>query len=293
MNISVIIPVYNKKDTIIECLSSVLNQTIGAFEVIIVNDGSTDNSNALIEEIISNYPTNNIIHIEQVNGGVSAARNKGIEVAQGSHLCFLDADDIWDNNFIFRLKNLIKDYPLADMYSLHHRIRQGSKVLSVKAGVELGFTGYLDNFFQASCRGSIVKSSKVCIRREVFSDKENLFPEGVVAGEDLYVWIKVALQGRVAFDNSVSCTVIQDEDDSRQARADSVPYPLVYFSKKENNKNLSDSCKDYIALIGFKHFISDIINKNYLNAIRRWRYLFRFSPLRALIPFYLRYVILK
>ncbi|MBR4881344.1 MAG: glycosyltransferase, partial [Clostridia bacterium] len=89
MKFSVIIPVYNKADTISASIDSVISQTEKDFELIIVDDGSSDN----IDEVLSKYK--NIHVITQENGGVSVARNSGIMAAQGDYICFLDADDLW------------------------------------------------------------------------------------------------------------------------------------------------------------------------------------------------------
>lgn len=287
MKISVVIPVFNKEVTVEKCLLSVIKQSSPVSEVIVINDGSTDNSGAVIQRVVASANQVKIKYIEQKNQGVSAARNLGIKNSAGDFICFLDADDIWDENFCNCLKLLIKDYPLANIYSLHHRIKRGSKIILPVSGLAAGFRGYVDNFFRCSLRGTIVKSSKVCIRSSVFSDESNLFPEGVVAGEDLYVWIQVAKKGKVAFDDNVLCTVIQEEDESRGGRINSIPYPLVFFSTKDNKLQLDFDAKNYIALIGLKHAFSDLINLNLKSFIRRWAYVWKFSPIRAVFPFYI------
>lgn len=97
MKLSVIVPSYNSERTIIEALGSVYLQDINRddFEVIVVNDGSTDNSIKVIEAFISENDINNLILITQDNGGVASARNTGIRVATGQYIAFLDADDVW------------------------------------------------------------------------------------------------------------------------------------------------------------------------------------------------------
>ncbi|MCM3399455.1 glycosyltransferase [Oceanobacillus profundus] len=89
--ISVVIPVYNVEDYIDECIKSVLNQTYKNVEIIVINDGSTDNSLKILENYA--FKNDNIILISQKNSGQSVARNKGIEVASGEYIYFLDSDD--------------------------------------------------------------------------------------------------------------------------------------------------------------------------------------------------------
>jgi glycosyltransferase involved in cell wall biosynthesis len=293
MNISVVIPVYNKISTIERSLLSVINQNTQVFEIILINDGSTDGSGSLIKKVIQDNPQANIKYIEQTNKGVSVARNVGIGLSTCDFICLLDADDIWDADFTCCLTSLIRDFPLANMYCLHHRIDRENSIFIPKHGLNKKYRGYIDDFFRASCFGNIAKTSKICIKKEVFSDPSYLFPEGVVAGEDLYVWIKVAAAGQVACDSKVACTVIQEEDNSRMARAGSTPYPLEYFSLKENKKNLTYQCKNYIALIGIKHVISDLLNLNFTNSLKRWLHIWKLSPIRAVFPFYLYYVFVK
>src|SRR5699024_6424946 len=99
---SIVIPLYNKELSITNTLQSVLNQTFTDFEVVIVNDGSTDNSVEKVEAF--NDPRIRLIH--QANAGVSAARNKGIEEANYDWISFLDADDLWMENHLSILKNM-------------------------------------------------------------------------------------------------------------------------------------------------------------------------------------------
>lgn len=96
MKISVVIPLYNAENTIIECVSSVLDQTYNKnIEIIIVDDGSTDNSNKILKEFIIKNNIKNILIIEKKNGGVSSARNIGFKKSTGDFIALLDADDIW------------------------------------------------------------------------------------------------------------------------------------------------------------------------------------------------------
>lgn len=97
--ISVVIPMYNAEESIARCLNSVLKQTYkGELEIIVVNDGSTDRSAELVEQFIKEYPDKTITLINQVNGGVSKARNTGLGLAKGAYIALLDSDDEWLSN---------------------------------------------------------------------------------------------------------------------------------------------------------------------------------------------------
>lgn len=107
--ISVVIPLYNKEKQIAKTLQTVLDQTCQDFEIVIVNDGSTDGSVGEIKKITDSR----IRLINQKNGGVSAARNRGIEEAKGEHIAFLDADDMWNRDYLKTINYLIKNIPIV------------------------------------------------------------------------------------------------------------------------------------------------------------------------------------
>ncbi len=111
--VTIIIPAYNAARFIAEAINSVLNQTVKNIELIIVDDGSTDGQNAIIEKIISDDKRARLI--SQRNSGVSAARNKGIEMSRGQYLAFLDADDVWlPDNLALKIEKFAQhDYGLV------------------------------------------------------------------------------------------------------------------------------------------------------------------------------------
>lgn len=108
--LSVVIPVYNSEKTIIQCLNSVVEQgDVGIeLEIVIINDGSTDGSDSLIKEFIEKHPGIVIKYKRKENGGVSRARNLGIQLSSGTWIAFLDSDDIWLPNKLSSQLNIIK-----------------------------------------------------------------------------------------------------------------------------------------------------------------------------------------
>ena len=105
--ISIIIPAYNIENYIAKCLDSLLNQTYKNIEIIVVDDGSSDNTGKVIDDYSSKYDNIKVIH--KKNAGVSSARNSGIEVASGDYIGFVDGDDTVDENmFEILIKNAIK-----------------------------------------------------------------------------------------------------------------------------------------------------------------------------------------
>lgn len=145
MKISVIIPVYNTEEYLKECIDSILNQTIDLFEVIIVDDGSTDGSLALINEYAENY--SNIHVVSQQNSGLGAARNLGLKIARGEYIYFIDSDDILEKNALEYCYNLASKNKLdmlifesdifgnieaenTEQYMFHRRINEIGQVLN-------------------------------------------------------------------------------------------------------------------------------------------------------------------
>ena len=118
MKYSVVIPLYNKEHYIAGTLRSVLTQTFPDYEVIVVDDGSTDHSLQACKEVRSDK----IRIVQQVNQGVSAARNKGIELAEGEYICFLDADDTWHPDYLQNIETIVQKYPQSDIFVTAYRI---------------------------------------------------------------------------------------------------------------------------------------------------------------------------
>lgn len=110
--ISVVIPLYNKAHTIVNTLNTVFAQTYQDFEVVIVNDGSTDNS---VEVVQQHFNDKRIRIIHQKNAGVSVARNRGVDESKGDYIAFLDGDDEWHPDYLSIINDTISKYPQAGM----------------------------------------------------------------------------------------------------------------------------------------------------------------------------------
>jgi len=106
--VSIIVPVYNVEKYIEKCLTTLVNQTLQEIEIIVVNDGSTDNSKVIINEFINKFP-NKIKYLEKENGGLSDARNFGIPYATGEYIAFLDSDDYVELNMYEEMYNKAKE----------------------------------------------------------------------------------------------------------------------------------------------------------------------------------------
>ena len=125
--LSVIIPCYNCEDYIYDCIQSVYQQIDDSVEVIIVNDGSTDDSLRIINAFITETKKNSFTVISQENQGLSAARNTGIKLAIGSYIALLDGDDLWDETFWKTIKPIVEDRPVDIIEFNANRFYNGDK----------------------------------------------------------------------------------------------------------------------------------------------------------------------
>ena len=198
MKISIAIPLYNKRDTILRALFSVFNQTIQPEEIIVVNDGSTDGSGKIVTDL--NHPL--VRFFSQSNAGVSAARNRGIAEAKGDWIAFLDADDFWDNDYLETVTNINKKYPEADLIFTSYRYFDNFGISLPKH--EFGKNeGILSNYFKHAYHGSPpIWTGAVCVSK-VALEHVGLFPVNVKLGEDLLTWAKLALEYKIAYTGSI------------------------------------------------------------------------------------------
>lgn len=188
---SVIIPLYNKEREIAAAIDSALAQTLQPCEIIVVDDGSTDNS----AEIVRSYDTPLIRLVTQQNAGVSAARNKGAEEATGAYLAFLDGDDVWRSGYLAKISKLIETYPLCGAYSTAFDIDSNGLIFPNK---NPGMEGIIPDFFEEAMHSYICQPSATVVPRKIFASLGG-FPIGMKIGEDLYLWIRLASEHKVCF----------------------------------------------------------------------------------------------
>ncbi|MBQ3709553.1 MAG: glycosyltransferase family 2 protein [Bacteroidales bacterium] len=211
MKFSVVIPLYNKAPYVAKAIQSVLSQTFSDYELIIVDDGSGDNSAEIASKALEGCGKCQLIR--QENAGVSMARNNGVAASHGEYLCFLDADDWWDPHFLQEMSELIAEFPDAGIYGANYTIVNETKKKTriAPVGVEPGFEkGYI-NYCQAYAKtmSMPLTSISVAISRTVFEEMGG-FPKGIKLGEDFLLWIRIALKHQVAFLNKPLAFYNQD-----------------------------------------------------------------------------------
>ncbi|TVR18851.1 MAG: glycosyltransferase family 2 protein [Balneolaceae bacterium] len=236
-DISVTISLYNKEKTIERALLSVLNQSSPPKNVIIVDDGSTDHGSELAENLARKYPS--VSHIVQENQGVSVARNRGVVEADTDYVCFLDADDVWEKNYMDNLLNLMSAEGNAEVYCLAYQMKSEIGYLKPHVALEENHEGIVENPLNVYAKGyGLIHTSAICFRKEFFLDIGG-FPEGVNFGEDLFVWMIACLKGKVAFSNKISVTLHKEQINSINRRK-LHPYHVSYFTEHLNDFSTSE-----------------------------------------------------
>lgn len=204
--ISVIIPLYNKEKSISNTIHSVLNQTYYDFELIVVDDGSTDSSSEVVQSICDHRIR--LIHKE--NGGVSSARNVGIKAAKTDYVALLDGDDIWDSTFLEEQLKLIEEFPKAAMWGVNYAFIKGNCCTPCNQGLGEDYRGYVENYF-GTHHNDLFCSTSVVIRKEVF-DTVGYFDERIHYSEDLDMWYRIILKYPVVFFDKVLAYYNQNAD---------------------------------------------------------------------------------
>jgi glycosyltransferase involved in cell wall biosynthesis len=197
--VSVVIPLYNKGPYIARALNSVLAQTFQDFEVIVVDDGSTDDG----AEVVRSFEDPRIRLIQQENRGVSAARNRGIEAARAELVAFLDADDEWLPKFLGTIIRLRKNYPEAGAYgTAYYTVMED---LTIRVGSLSDYIpsepweGLLPSYFKADALGAPpVSASTVAVPKCILIEMRG-FATNVWYGEDTDLWGRIALKYPIAF----------------------------------------------------------------------------------------------
>ncbi|MGV9003595.1 glycosyltransferase family 2 protein [Flavobacterium sp.] len=194
---TVIIPLYNKENFIQKTIESVLNQSFDDFEILIIEDCSTDNSKMKVLEIQSNK-IKLIQHLQ--NKGLSASRNTGIQNASSDYIAFLDADDVWKENYLETLFSLIRKYPEARLFATNYAEIYNDKttIINNQKVLELGNDFIVSNFFELNLGKPIYIPSSLCVAKEVF-EKVGLFDEKITYTEDVDFNIRANISFHLAY----------------------------------------------------------------------------------------------
>ena len=194
---SVIVPVYNKKQYLGSLSASLLKQSFRDFEVIFVDDGSTDGS----AEVLDTWVETRFRVITQANAGVSAARNTGVRAARGTYIAFLDADDWYEPEFLAEIHALANRFPEAALYGTAFQMVRGDRRdgSAVPAQAAYHAQTLISDFYAAWSAGAFICASSVAVRASELKRFGLRFREGESHGEDQEMWFALAERAPVAY----------------------------------------------------------------------------------------------
>lgn len=256
---SVIIPVYNKENFVAKTIESVLNQSFTNFEVIVVNDGSTDSS----EEKILAQQENRILYFTKKNEGVAVARNFGILKASGSFICFLDADDYWFPDFLSTLKTAIDTFPEQKVFATAIEIETSKNTFEARYSIPKNDVFQIVNFFDGSKSEAVLWTSSVAIEKSVF-EKIGVFDTALKVSEDTDLWIRIGLIYDIVFIWKILARYTHDAQGI--SRNMSYIFEDLFFQKFEQAEQTNLKLKYYLDLNRFSSVIKLRVTGNHNKA---------------------------
>lgn len=265
--ISVIIPLYNKERHVARAIDSIYAQTYKNFEVIVIDDGSSDNS----ADVVIAMKMDNLSLIRQENRGVSAARNSGIRRSNGDIIAFLDADDEWRVDFLETIIQLMDRYDDAGLYATSYAICGDDGIVTERnlTGIPPSpWHGLIDNYFKVILYSLPISSSCVAIPKKVFVDV-GMFAEGEPRAEDQEMWFRVALKYKIAFCNT-PCATYYHNADNRVCKTMIEREPKFFFDTLQHAADMSNNPEN-------SYLISEFLAKNKLHFARKFMEGNRFS----------------
>lgn len=269
--ISVVMPLYNKVAEVERALRSVVEQSLSPCEIIVVDDGSTDGSGAIVERLIKECPDAGIRLITQKNSGVSAARNRGIEEAKGDYVALLDADDWWLSGYIAEVCRLMEYYPDADAYATAFDIVNGSERVAAPVPTVEGYI----NPAEEALRGRYpIIPSTATLRKEAVAAVGG-FPEGMRIGEDQWLWVSMLKRGAKFCFSTMSLVRYSREASNRSAsiyRSEQSDHSIEELYSTEQDATLNE----YIARIALGKAITQSVRGGMEDA-RRTAKIFAFT----------------
>ncbi|KAF2081895.1 glycosyltransferase family 2 protein [Flavobacterium sharifuzzamanii] len=252
---SVVIPLFNKANHIETTIKSILSQSFTDYEIIVINDGSTDNGEALVR----GFNDDRIQVYNQKNQGVSIARNLGIEKSKGRLIAFMDADDFWFPDHLQELANLFQDFPDCGIYCSRHKIRISKKHFKIPVynGINESFRGIVPDYFFSNRPFRITWTSSLAIPKEII-EKIGGFTPNVTNGQDLELWTKIGIKYPVAITNKT--TAIYNFDIPNSVTKNHVnSMKLMDFEQFKRSEKENPSLKSFLDLYrieyGLRYYI--------------------------------------
>lgn len=245
---SVIIPVFNKEAFVAKTIESVLAQTYTDYEIILINDGSTDSS----ENIIKMFTDSRIQYFAKLNEGVAIARNFGLEKAQGEYICFLDADDYWHPAFLDTLHQYCQKFPEHKVFATAIEMETRDKKVAAQYSIPKNSDCEIVDFFEASQQECVLWTSSIAIHKSVLTTV-GAFDPNIKKGEDTELWIRIGLHYPIVFIWKILAKYVYDPN-SISRNLDYFFEPYV-FEKYKTEETKNQKLKKYLDLNRFSAVI--------------------------------------
>lgn len=245
---SVVIPLYNKAEYISRTLKSVLAQSFQNFEVIVVDDGSRDDS----LKIARQTDPDKIRVIAQENQGTAVARNTGIEHASGEYIAFLDADDEWKSNYLETIDTLTEKYPQSDVFVTAYRVVMGKNKYNYSSRLTPD-EGCLESYWMTfQYPYDFVWTSATVIRKSTVL-KAGCFKPGERIGQDLDLWARVArINPRVAYSSAV-CVDYNRNAGQNARKREKIAYAKAFLQDLEEEMKNPEHSREELDMIQYKY----------------------------------------
>lgn len=254
---TVILPLYNKEKFVENTLKSILNQTFTDYEVLIVNDCSTDES----VEIIKPFLSESIKLLEHsVNKGLSGSRNTGIKKAEANYITFLDADDLWKPTFLETIYQLITNFPEAKIFGTNYEEVYSNKIATpTNFPVETALkNSQIMDFFKYNLGQGIYNHGSVCFHKSVY-EKAGLYDETIDFAEDIDFNIRANYYFKLAYSNTIEMQYFM-ETGAQLTRSSILNKRLPDYDKYDTFANGNNTVAKYLAFERYvlaKHIKTD------------------------------------
>ncbi len=209
--ISVVIPLYNKESYIKNTIESVLHQDFKDFEIIVVDDGSTDNSLRIVKQFAHTFITT----ISQQNQGVAKARNTGVQAASGELIAFLDADDLWLPHHLSEIATLSQKFENASFFATAYRLKINRHRYPVVYDFDEPYT-LLKPYYRYDNGHTLFYISNFAIKKSVYIHEKG-FKSGI-DGEDTEFFIRIGQKYPLAYSNNITMIHLKEAENSLFSR---------------------------------------------------------------------------
>lgn len=291
--VSVVMPVYNSEKYLNESIDSVLNQTYKNIELIVIDDGSTDNSSTIV-----NQYANRLVYIKQDNKGVAAARNAGIAVSKGTYIAFIDSDDIWDKKKVEIQREILDRNPNIGLVYSDHATFDDNGIIFRNVAKGRGMSRPSGDIFFDLILCCLFQTSTVMVRRGLL-EKVGLFNVDYRSGEDYDLWLRIASCSEVAYaphvlamyrQHPLSITNKKPEDSKENYE---MPMEIIVIeknllaSKKQFPAQFSRKVNFRISEIFFSRAYGEFYRDNNYLALRYFVNSIKKTPWRAKAYYYI------